>query len=313
VAESEAVDNVCHTLVGAALGEAGLKQRTRFATAALLIASNIPDLDVLVFATSIPSVSFRRGWTHGVGAQVVLPLALTFALWLVGRRRPAPPGSHSPRVHVGWLLALSYLGTVLHVGLDYLNNYGVRWLAPVSWRWFYGDTLFIIDPWLWLVLGLGVWLAGRRRSTGPPRMGLILAGCYIVAMLVSARVARAAVVEIWQERHGTVPAALMVGPAPVTPFTREVIVDAGDHYETGTFSWPASVAWSPGTIPKNDDRPEVAAARDVSPRVRGFLVWSRFPYWVLTAEAGGTRVTVGDMRFGGRGLPFSASAMVPGE
>jgi hypothetical protein len=32
------MDNLCHTLVGAALGEAGLKRRTRFASATLMIA-----------------------------------------------------------------------------------------------------------------------------------------------------------------------------------------------------------------------------------------------------------------------------------
>jgi hypothetical protein len=41
------MDNLCHTLVGAALGEAGFKRRTRFASATLMIASNLPDIDVL--------------------------------------------------------------------------------------------------------------------------------------------------------------------------------------------------------------------------------------------------------------------------
>src|SRR6185295_11108606 len=53
------VDNLCHTLVGAALGEAGLKRRTAFGDATLMIASNLPDMDVLVFATGTPSVAFR--------------------------------------------------------------------------------------------------------------------------------------------------------------------------------------------------------------------------------------------------------------
>src|SRR5215510_3396949 len=59
------MDNLCHTLVGAALGEAGLKRRTRFGNATLMIASNLPDVDVLVFASNTPPVAFRRGWTHG--------------------------------------------------------------------------------------------------------------------------------------------------------------------------------------------------------------------------------------------------------
>ena len=54
------MDNLCHTLIGAALGEAGLKRTTRFGNATLMIASNLPDVDVLVFATATPSVAFRK-------------------------------------------------------------------------------------------------------------------------------------------------------------------------------------------------------------------------------------------------------------
>jgi hypothetical protein len=104
----------------------------------------------------------------------------------------------------------------------------------------------------------------------------------------------------------------MVGPVPVTPFERTVIVDAGDHYETGTLTWlPTRVTFNPVAVPKNDQNPAVAAARE-DPTVKGFLVWSRFPYWTISAEAdGGTQVTVRDMRFAGplRGR-FAASVVV---
>ena len=185
------MDNVCHTLVGAALGEAGLKQRTRHASATLMIAANLPDLDVLVFFTETSSFSFRRGWTHGVLGQALLPVALTAVIWL-GSRLWQRDTANDPRppLHAGWLFGLSWIGVVSHVGLDYLNNYGVRWLSPLDWRWFYGDALFIIDPWLWLALGAGTWLARRQRAPVPARAALIFAACYTAAMLGSARAAR---------------------------------------------------------------------------------------------------------------------------
>ena len=161
------MDNFCHTLVGAACGEAGLKHKTRFANATLMIAANLPDVDVLSFFTDTDPISFRRGWTHGVVAQLTLPIVFTGVMYAWGRLRPYPPegGLHTrPPLRVGWLLLLSYVGVYSHVFLDYLNNYGVRLLAPFDWRWFYGDAVFIVDPWLWLVLGTGVWLARRRLS-----------------------------------------------------------------------------------------------------------------------------------------------------
>ena len=302
------MDNLCHTLVGAAIGEAGLKRKTPLASATLMIAANLPDVDVLVFATGMPAVAFRRGWTHGILAQLLLPVALTMVMAGVARVRMRRGGEPRPGVSVPWLLALSYLGLYSHIFLDYLNNYGVRLLAPLDWRWFYGDAVFIIDLWLWLLLGAGVWLARRRKRVAPAIGAIVGAVCYVTVMLGSARAARPIVGDAWRELRGTEPQALMVGPVPLTPFRRDVIVDAGDHYETGTFSWwPRDVAFDPGTVPKNLHAPEVAMARE-SPVVRAFLVWSRFPYWEIRQTDEGTLVTVKDMRFPGR---FSASTIVP--
>lgn len=303
------MDNLCHTLVGAALGEAGLKRRTRFGSATLMIASNLPDLDVLVFATDLPSVAFRRGWTHGTVAQALLPIALTAVMSVVGRMYPIRGDRHPVRVRS--LLLLAYVGLLSHIALDLLNTYGVRLLLPFDHRWFYGDAVFIIDPWLWLALGAGVWLARRRGVPGPARKALVVAALYIATMCVTARLARDVVLDDWRAVRGTEPRNLMVGPSPITPFRRQVIVDAGMHYEIGTLDWfPTQVTFNSAAVPKNDHDPRIAQARE-APNILGFLVWSRFPFWTLEAVPGGTRVIVSDMRFIGRGSPFVQSTLVP--
>ena len=308
------MDNLCHTLVGAALGEAGLKRRTRFGNATLMIASNLPDIDVLVFATGTPSVAFRRGWTHGILADALLPPLLTGVMLFVASRRPAIVGK--PPIRPMQLLLLSYIGVILHVSMDLLNTYGVRLLMPFSQHWFYGDVLFIIDPWLWLALGTGVGLSIRRRAPNWSRASLAVAAAYILAMLVAARAARAEMIDRWQQVEGQPPPALMVGPIPVTPLQRQLIIDAGDRYETGMFTWrPRNIRFDTDDVPKNDADPRVAVARK-APNIRAFLIWSRFPFWTLEPVDGGTRVTVGDMRFmGGRGVAlrnFTQSTIVPG-
>ena len=73
------MDNLTHSLVGALLGQMGLKKRTGLAIPTLILAANLPDIDVLVFLTDTLPVSFRRGWTHGVLAQATLPILLTGA------------------------------------------------------------------------------------------------------------------------------------------------------------------------------------------------------------------------------------------
>lgn len=314
------MDNVCHTLVGAACAQAGLARRSRFASGALLVAANLPDVDVLVFLTDVPSVAFRRGWTHGVLAQALLPVALTVVLVWLDRIRPRPTGS--PPLRAGWILGLGYLGVFSHVGLDFLNNYGVRLLAPLDWRWFYGDAVFIVDPWLWLVLGLGTWQARRLRAPRAAQGALVFAACYIALMLVSASAARATVANAWQEVRGTAgvdlssPRALMVGPVPVNPLVRTVIVDAGDRYELGAFSWwSGAVTFDPVPIPKNATGADVAAARATA-GVQHVLGWSRFPHWVvqpdLDGTLGGTTVHLRDARFAGAAIAnLGASVVLP--
>lgn len=298
------MDNVCHTLVGVTIAQAGFSSRTRRAVLTGAIAANLPDLDVLVFLTDVPSVAFRRGITHGVPAQLLLPIVLTTVVWWLGRR---PGRTDRPPVHFGWLLVLSYLGVLTHVYMDLLNTYGVRLLSPISQQWFYGDAVFIVDPWLWLMLGAGAYFA-RRSGPRFARLAVLAACLYVGGMVVSARAARAIIHEAWVTATGEAPRALMVGPRPASLVRKDVIIDAGDHYVEGTFQWwPRAVVFSDIRTPKNDRSAEAqAAARD--PRVAGLLVWSRFPFYELHDTPEGRAVTVGDMRF--KGGPASRSFSV---
>jgi inner membrane protein len=157
------VDNLTHSLVGAALARAGLERRTPLATATLVLAANAPDIDVFSYARGpYFALAFRRGITHGIPALLVLPFVvagLMLAWDLAVRRRRDPD---APRAAFGPLLLLSAIGVLTHPSLDWLNIYGMRWWLPFDGRWSYGDSLFIIDPWLWILLGAAVALGGSR-------------------------------------------------------------------------------------------------------------------------------------------------------
>jgi inner membrane protein len=160
------VDPLTHTLLGANLAATRLGERTRLGAAALVVGANLPDLDgVTYWMGSDTALGFRRGWTHGVLALALLPLVQWGLLLFYDRLRPHPTRRASPR----WLLLLSAGAIWSHPLLDWLNTYGVRWLMPLRPTWFYGDAVFIMDPWIWLALGAG-WLAGRRPTL--PAVGL---------------------------------------------------------------------------------------------------------------------------------------------
>lgn len=122
------MDNLTHSLVGAALSKTGLDRLTPLATATLVLAANAPDVDALSYARgSWFALSFRRGITHGVAALVILPFAVAGVMmaWDQGVRRrrspEAPPARFAP------LLLLSFIGLLTHPVLDWMNTYGMRW------------------------------------------------------------------------------------------------------------------------------------------------------------------------------------------
>lgn len=156
------MDPLAHTLVGATLGETRLNRSTPLARTALLIAANLPDIDGVCSLWG-PDVMLgcRRGHTHGILAVVVLPLVVTGLFCLVDRFFRVPRGR--PPVVPRAIFGLSLLGVATHPFLDWLNNYGIRLLMPFSGEWFYGDALFIMDPWLWLLAACAV-VAGQSAS-----------------------------------------------------------------------------------------------------------------------------------------------------
>lgn len=294
------MDNICHTLVGAALAEAGLKRRTALGAATLMVGANFPDVDVLAVPLG-HSVDFRRGWTHGLLALVVLPFVL--AAIMVGwdrfvaaprarrrgdaERRPAVPQQ---------LLVLSVVSILTHPTLDWMNEYGMRWLMPFSGRWFYGDTLFIVDPWLWGALGLGVILA-RRSGTKPARLALIASAVYVAVMLglgaASRRIAERAVAA-----RGIDPVSrMMVSASFAHPLRRRVLLEEGGRYHYGTLSIGTSPALALSrVIETHASAPEAIAAAETS-EGRRFLVWSRFPFYVVERRTEGVLVRIADARY----------------
>lgn len=181
---SGAVDPLAHSLVGAALAETGLRRTTAFATPTLIIGANLPDIDAFAaLAGQDTSLLLRRGLTHGAVALVLLPWLLAGGMYLWGRRRLRGGAPHAPPARFGVLLLLAYVGVLSHPLLDWLNTYGVRLLKPFSDQWFYGDTLFIIDPWMWLLAGCAVVLARSRTRLGAGAWALLAAATTLLVLL----------------------------------------------------------------------------------------------------------------------------------
>ena len=170
------MDNLTHSLAGLAVGEllhrslasepepASQSTRRRMLLVSCWAANNIPDLDLLLSGRLPAPIGYlldHRGHTHTLLyalPQAMLIAALVWLLWpaaraLLGASRSARSG-----------LALAVaLGLGMHIGADFLNSYGVHPFYPLDARWFYGDTLFIVEPVMWIAFGTPLAMMLARR------------------------------------------------------------------------------------------------------------------------------------------------------
>ena len=147
------MDNLTHSLIGLSASKAGLEKLSPGTTTLCILAANAPDADILALAGGRWSyLHHHRGITHSIAGAIVLAVALPLVFFLVdlliARLR-----KRAPQVKLGGLLIASFLVSATHPLMDWTNNYGMRFLLPWDTRWSYGDLIFIIDPFLWIVLG----------------------------------------------------------------------------------------------------------------------------------------------------------------
>ena len=148
------MDNLTHSLVGLTAAKAGLEKLSPGATTLCLLATNAPDVDVavLVFRGRWAYLHHHRGITHSIVGGLVLAIALPLVFYL-GSLLVARFRKRDSHVRFKGLLLASALVTATHPILDWTNNYGMRFLLPWNAKWFYGDFLFVLDPFFWIVLG----------------------------------------------------------------------------------------------------------------------------------------------------------------
>jgi inner membrane protein len=149
------MDNLTHSLVGLTVAKAGLERLSPYATIVCVAAANAADADVAsgLFGDRWTLLQHHRGITHSIAGTIAIGF-LVPALALAIERGASAITKRKPRIQFRGLLLASMLAALTHPLLDWTNNYGVRPFLPWSGHWFYGDLVFIADPYLWLILGV---------------------------------------------------------------------------------------------------------------------------------------------------------------
>lgn len=278
------MDNVTHSLAGLALSRAGLGRASRGATAALVIASNLPDVDIAFRAFGTAAfLDHHRGISHSLLAAPLLAIGLALVLRASLRGSRLLP-----------LFLCSLVGVIGHIFIDLCTNYGTRALSPFDRTWYAWDLVFIIDPFV-LVLLLGTVLLFRRSalSSQVAAVGLGLLLTYVGARAIlhtqALEVARRSVPEAGLQK-------LAALPAPLSPFRWKVLADAG----TALYSGEIDLNRPLPPLTKRQKQPEdatVARVRETSDLAAVFLDFSRFPWLEAADTPAGYAVSWRDLRF----------------
>jgi inner membrane protein len=294
------MDNLTHSLTGLALARTGLDRTTPGATLALVVASNLPDIDVVTWlAGTTTYFHHHRDLTHSVLGAPLLALGLALLLRAVVAGARLLP-----------LLACSVLGVAAHVFMDLWTSYGTRVLSPFDHTWYTWDLVFIIDPYVLLLL-LGCLLVPRASRLAPRAAvsSLVLVLAYVGARgLLHAHALEEAVARV---PAGTVVRAAAL-PTPLQPTAWRVLVDAGNAYWTGT----VYVGGGAPALVRREKRPESAAvlrARQESAVAAFFLQFTRFPWLEVAETPEGTEVTWSDLRFERYGQERFATKVLVGR
>jgi membrane-bound metal-dependent hydrolase YbcI (DUF457 family) len=170
------MDNLTHTLFALTLARTPLGRAGRGVTTALVLASNAPDIDIVMsfwppVRGGTAYLHWHRGPTHGVIGVVGLGLLVAFLVRLgqriADRYSLRRPERDDPEASFGMLIAASLIGVLCHVLMDFPTSYGTRLLSPFDWHWFATDLMPIVDVYLIMILVAGLLFgtasAGARR------------------------------------------------------------------------------------------------------------------------------------------------------
>jgi len=136
--------NSTHTFVSLAIAKTGFDEWVPYAAVTAAIAGNLPDIEIFSGLSSTASyLEHHRGITHTFVGVPALALLLASAMYFF-----------SGNFWKTYVVALIAMG--VHPVLDYANTYGVRPFLPFNGKWYYGDLLFIFDPYIDVVLVLGL-------------------------------------------------------------------------------------------------------------------------------------------------------------
>jgi inner membrane protein len=331
------MEPITHLMTGACLARAGFNRKAAYATVAMTLAAEAPDLDTLwAFGGPIAAFQHHRGWTHTFLGLPFEAAIVVGVIWLYHRWRSRRASFKLPIAPVRWGLLYGFVLIALlsHLLLDWTNNYGLRPFFPFNPHWYAGSFVFIVEPVLFLILVTALvapalfGLIGSEIGVRKPAFrgqNWAIFGLLAMAALWALRfVEHQKAVQLAQNNdyNGASVLRAAADPYPINPFHWQTVVETPSFFQVSTadtFSDTISSSSEADTIFKPPTTLATLAAKQ-SWLGEIYLDWSQWPVVTETGidQDGIATVTFRDMRFvedtplfsGNRAIPLTGTVYV---
>ncbi len=302
-----------HALVSLLLARAGQKLLPRYGEAMLVVSGVAADLDFLsYFGGPSAFLRFHRSALHSVFGSVALVCVLAFVFWAVGRRLAEKKStSNLPALSFLAAVAVCAAGVAAHLVLDLASGNGVQLLWPFRSGWTSWSLLSNLDPWILVLLVLGLLLPEvfrlvseeiGQRAQGPrgQRAAVVTLLLLLIYVGVRAGLHSRAVDELnAREYRGAAPLDVGAFPAALSPFAWRGVVSTDNAIDAVEISLAPGAGFDPDRAVvhyKPEDSAALVAAENTA-AAKIFLRYARFPLAGLERGDEGYRFTLRDMRF----------------
>ncbi len=303
------------------MARAGFNRRTALATLTMTLAAEAADIDIVTAVKGQTAYfAHHRGITHTFIGVPFVAAAVVLLVWVIERLRRRF-GNQERRVarlqrrglpvdpRWGMLYGLAVLACLVHILLDFTNNYGVRPFEPFSYRWYAWDTVFIYEPLLYVALIGGLvlpWLFGlineeigskSRKPRG--QIGAILGLLGVLAVWGIRGFEHSKAVSALNSRvyQGADPVRVSAFAYPGNPFHWYGVAETTDFYARVEVVNGEVDPLGQMSIRYKPEASDVIAAAKQAYLGRVFIDWARFPLLETEQREDGYRVKFIDMRF----------------
>ena len=191
------MDIVTQGVLGAALAQSvAKKEHVRLATIIGLVAGVIADADILIRSSADPllSLEFHRHFTHSI-FFIPIGAGIAFLLLWPFLRNKLP---------VAYLYLYCCMGYLLSGFIDACTSYGTNLLWPlidtrISWH-----IISIVDPVFTIILIAAIIAGYKKLRPSFSRIGILLAGCYLLFALFQMNRAENSIIELAAQRGHTI-------------------------------------------------------------------------------------------------------------